>query len=140
MLKSKVDIEKEIERAKAESGNPLLDGLPLDQLLKMRAEIDSRLPATSLKDIDLEHELVVQFITVKNLQSSIIDDSSVQANQKAQVANSCASTLQQLVKMQTEFFTAERFKEIENHLIASLRELPAAVVETFMDSYERMGK
>lgn len=140
MLKSKVDIEKEIERAKAEAGNPALDGLPLEQLLKMRAEIDSRLPATSLKDIDLEHELVVQFITVKNLQSSIIDDTGVQANQKAQVANSCASTLQQLVKMQTEFFTAERFKEIENHLIASLRELPAATVESFLDAYERMGK
>jgi hypothetical protein len=140
MLKSKIDIEKEIERAKGAVAPLDVETMSLDQLLKLRAEIDGRLPASSLKDIDLEHELVVQFITVKNLQSSVIDDKDVQANQKAQVANSCASTLQQLVKMQTEFYTAERFKEIENHLIASLRDLPPEASEQFLDAYERMGK
>lgn len=137
MFKSKVDIEKELSQTGRSS---TVEGMSIDQLLKLRSDIDNQLPASSLKDIDLEHELVIQFLTVKNLQSGVLDDEGVQANQKAQVANSCASTLQQLVKMQTEFFTAERFKEIENHLIASLRELPAEVVETFMESYERMGK
>jgi len=115
-----------------------LAGFSIEGLLALRAQIDERLPATQLKDLDLETELVIQFQVVKTLQTRVMDDKTTPSNQRAQVANSCASTLQQLTKMQAEFYTSERFKAIESALIKLLRKWPEGEVETFFDEYETL--
>jgi hypothetical protein len=119
---------------------PKLQQAPLtvEQLLAMREEIDKKLPARSLKDMNLEEELVIQFIKVKTLQESVLTDPDVPANQRAQVSSAVANTLQHLVKMQTEFHTAERFKTIENLLIKHMKTWPRDLAEKFIQEYEAL--
>ena len=107
----------------------------VEELLTLRNEIDQMLPAAELKDIDLNRELVLQYMQVKSLQSSVMDDDGTPANQKAQVANSCASTLSQLTKMQAELFDAERLKTVEQILIRTLQKFPE-MSEAFLVEYE----
>lgn len=116
-----------------------LDDLDVVGLLNLRSEIDKRLPATSLKGMDLEQELVLQYLKVQGLQSDVLTDEDVPPNQKAQVAAQVASTLQQLVKMQSEFHTAERFKAVEGLMIKHFKRLPLETVEAFMAEYEAIG-
>lgn len=116
-----------------------IDSLGVEQLLQLRAQIDDLLPARALGDLDLEHELVVQFLSIKTLQSTVLQDNNTAANQKAQVANSVASTLQQLVKMQSEHFNAERFKKIEALLVKSLKLMPVEIAEKFLTEYEALA-
>lgn len=108
-------------------------------LLSLRAEIDAMLPPAKLKDLDLEAELVRQYRVVKSLQNDIITDMDTPPNQKAQVANSCAATLVQLTKMQSEFYTSERFKAIEGIMIKCLKTLPEEAVLAFFADYEGMS-
>lgn len=110
----------------------------LQQLLDLRAEIDTRLPATALKNLNLEEELVIQFQVVKQLQTTTLA-SNEESNKKAQVANTCAGVLQQLIRMQTEFHTAERLKNIESRLIKSLEVVPDKYLKEFFDWYESEG-
>lgn len=117
-----------------------LQNLSVDELLSLRSEIDELLPARALGDIDLEHELVVQFLAVKSLQANVLQDDHTAANQKAQVANAVASTLQQLVKMQSEHYNAERFKRIEALLVKSMKLMPVEAAEAFLNEYEELAR
>lgn len=119
-----------------ERTNVELDLLDVDELLRLRGEIDKRLPAVKLNDMNLEEELVRQYLKVITLQDDVMADDDVLANQKAQVAGQVASTLQQLVKMQSEFHTAERLKAIESRLIRALDKVPAEHLEEFFKWYE----
>lgn len=105
-------------------------------LLDLRAQIDACLPVKSLKDLDLERELVLQYQTVKALQNIILNDGEVPVNQRAQVANSCASTLDALVKMQEKYATGERLKQIEARLIETLNRMPENTTKDFFSWYE----
>ena len=116
-----------------------LDTMSVDELRELRDEIDRRLPEDKLSQMDLTQELMTQYRRVQRLQESVIDDQSVAANQRSQVAGQVASTLQQMVKMQTEFHNAERFRAIENLLIKSLKLMPLDVAEEFIAEYERLG-
>ena len=111
--------------------------MPVELLLQYRAEIDAALPATKLSDLNLEEELVIQYLETKALQASVIGDDETPANQKAQVANACSSILQQIVKCQAELHNAERFKTIEMILIKHMKRLPRDVVAAFLEDYER---
>lgn len=113
-----------------------LDGMDVDELLALRDEIDARLPATKLSEVNLAEELVLQFQKVRSLQSKVLD-SNTSAQQKAAVANACASALAQLVKMQTELYNAERMKMVEQVLIQVMRDQPEAIQLAFFDKYER---
>ena len=93
-----------------------------------------------LSDINLESELLGQYEKVCKLQKDVIDDEDTPVNQRAQVANAVASTLQQLLKMQTEFYTSERFKALEALMIKALKKMPAEAAEAFVAEYEEMGK
>ena len=115
-----------------------LDGMEVDELLDLRDQIDERLPATKLSDINLAEELVLQFQKVKSLQTKVLSSTKVSAQQQAAVANSCASALAQLVKMQTELFNAERMKTIEQVLIQVMRDQPEDLQMAFFEKYERM--
>lgn len=114
-----------------------LDGMDVGELLELREQIDQRLPAVRLADVNLAEELVLQFQTVKALQTKVLNDSKISAQQKAAVANSCAGALQHLVKMQTELHNAERMKAIEQILIQVMRGMPEDLQLAFFEKYER---
>jgi hypothetical protein len=120
-------------------------GVPLQhmsvvELLELKHQIDGYLPALSLKDVNLEAELLQQFALVKDLQTGVLTDDMIPANQKAQVAGQVASTLQQLVKMQTDYYNAERFKSVENIMISALKKLPLDAANEFLKEYENLGQ
>ena len=115
-----------------------LDGMDVDELIELRDEIDARLPATKLADLNLAEELVLQFQKVKHLQTKVLQEVKTSAQQKAAVANSCASALSQLVKMQTELHNAERLKMIEQALIQVMRDQPESIQQAFFEKYERV--
>ena len=114
-----------------------LDAYTLQELLDLRARIERRLPARSLKDLDLEGELTLQFLALQELQNKVIDDKDTPANQKAQVANSLSAALVNLVKLQGDVHSSERMKRIESILIDTLKDLPVEAVEAFLANYEQ---
>lgn len=121
----------------------MLRTYPLEQfeaveLYSLRSHIDTLLPIASMKTLNLSEELVRQYQYVSALQVRIVVSNDDPAK-KATVMNSVSSTLQHLVKMQAEFYTAERLKNIESLLIDALEELPKEVLTEFFDKYEKMG-
>lgn len=114
-----------------------LDAYTLQELLDLRARIERRLPARSLKDLDLERELVLQVMALQQLQNSVIDDEDTPANQKAQTASALSAALMNLVKVQSEVRNSERMKKIEAVLIDTLNALPEDTARQFLESYRR---
>lgn len=114
-----------------------LENMPEEDLIRLRDAIDRLLPDEALGQVNLEHELLAQFRKVKMLQDDVIDDSSVAANQRAQVANSVVGTLGQLIKMQEDLKRAETLKLIEATLIECIKTLPEEVKTEFFDEYDR---
>ena len=114
-----------------------LDAYTLQELLDLRARIERRLPARSLKDINLERELVLQVMALQQLQNSVIDDDDTPANQKAQTASALSAALMNLVKVQSEVQSTERRKLQEAVLISSLNALPEDTARQFLESYRR---
>ena len=114
-----------------------LDAYTLQELLDLRARIERRLPARSLKDINLERELVLQVMALQQLQNSVIDDDDTPANQKAQTASALSAALMNLVKVQSEVQSTERRKLQEAVLISALNALPEETARQFLESYRR---
>ena len=114
------------------------EALPLETLLRYLDEIRQVLPATTLLDMNMEEELILQFQAVRTLQNTILDDESVPANQKAQVANSVASVLGSIADLQNKVYSSERFKRIETLLIRHLNKLPEDVAAAFLEDYEQL--
>lgn len=113
-----------------------LDDMTTEDLIRLHASIEAKLPPAELGSMNLERELVMQYRRILALQEDVLMDDDVPANQRAQVSNAVAATLQQLVKMQSEFHTAERFKAIESRLIKALEKVPADYLEDFFAWYE----
>ena len=113
-----------------------IDEIPLADRIDLYEALKSALPPHKLQDLDLAQELVLQFMRVKELQTSTLNDGSVKANQKAQVANSVAAILGQLTKLQVELHSAERIKLLETHLIKILKDFPD-LSAGFLSEYER---
>jgi len=113
-----------------------LSGMPVDELLELRALIDEKLPVKDLADVDLNRELVLQMLATQRLQSDVLKDEDTPANQRAQVANAVSAIIAQLVKLQTEVYTSERLKRIEGYLIESLHQLPLPAQAKFLELYE----
>jgi hypothetical protein len=112
--------------------------IPVDLLIQYYDEIRQHLPPTALKDVDMESELLLQFHAVRALQTSVLNDTDIALNQRAQVANTVASTLKSLADMQERIYTAERYKTIENLMIRSLNRLPEDVAERFLTEYKQI--
>jgi hypothetical protein len=115
-----------------------LEKMDVGQLLDLRQRIEALLPARKLADIDLEQEIVLQYLAAQALMQKTSIAVDIPANQKAQVQNSCASILDQLLKMQTRIYSAERMKAIEQVLIKVLKTLPEEAQRQFFHDYERM--
>ena len=60
-------------------------GLPLADLLALRAKIDAALPMSQLSEMNMEHEVVIQFMTVKALQEQVLADENEEVSRKSQV-------------------------------------------------------
>lgn len=117
-----------------------LEHMDVGELLALRAGIDGRLPAISLKGLNLEEELVRQFLQVKALQTQVMNNDEIPANQLAQVAGQVSSILQVLVKMQIDVGRDEQMKRIEDALLEAVRTLPDKERVAFFDRYEKIAE
>lgn len=113
-----------------------------EQLISCREEIHVALEAKgvpmSLKDVNLERELLLQFYALKNLQKDVLDDVETPRNQQAQVANATGAVLSKVADLQVSVYDSERFKAIENALIRALRLLPEEAAAQFLDEYAKL--
>lgn len=114
-----------------------LVGLTVSELLERRGAIDALLPPRRLSEVDIEEELLLQFARTKELLGAVTASTDTPANQKAQVANACSAILEQLIKLQTRLYSAERVKILEAALIKTLREFDESVHARFLEIYER---
>lgn len=113
-----------------------LRGMGTAELIELRDRIDQMLPFTSLKEVDLEEQLLLQFMSMRELQTKVLGDEALPLNQRASVANSVVAILAKLTELQGEVYTHERLKTIENTLLRRIRGLPVEVVEAFLADYE----
>jgi hypothetical protein len=81
-------------------------------------------------------ELVLQVVALQALQNAVINDFDIPANQRAQCASALSSALANLVKVQGDIYTSERFKKVEGLLIETLDVLPKEAQRKFLDAYE----
>ena len=123
-------------RSDDDVANDIVEAMTPEESEALWQALKSRRKDKSLAELNLEHELLEQYEAVKTLQEEVLVDSDIPPNQRAQVANAVAATLQQLVKMQSDFYNAERFKAIEALMIKAMKKLPKEVVEEFIDEYE----
>ena len=90
----------------------LTPNMTVAELLKQRDLIDKALPPQTLSGMNLEAEMLLQYHTLRELQTDVLGETDVPANQKAQVANSVTSSLNKLTELQAWIYTIERFKMI----------------------------
>lgn len=124
--------------AKKPDPNKDLASMSVSDLIELRREVEAFIPAKALADLNLEKEIVIQYQSAQALLNSVSTDEGVPANQKATVQNSCANTLDQLLKMQVRIHTSERLKRIEQSLIKVVKTLPKEQQEQFFADYERI--
>jgi hypothetical protein len=82
--------------------------------------------------------MILQYRDLRRLQQSVIDDESVAASQRAQVANSVGSCQARLAELQMQIYSSERVKRMESALGKALDRLPQDVAEAFLDHYARL--
>lgn len=116
---------------------PDFSDLDETQLYALRDAIEAALPERLLSGLNLETELVEQYRTVKKLQTDVLVDDEVPANQRAQVATAVANTLQKLIDLQVDMNRDETLKVMEATLIDVIKTLPEKTKNEFFAEYER---
>lgn len=118
-----------------------LDKLDPDELISLYDELRERMRrlgvALTLADMNIEEELLLQFQTVRRLQSEVIDDEAVAVNQRAQVANAVSASLTKIADLQNSVWGSERAKRVELMLIRQLTKLPEETAAGFLDDFEK---
>lgn len=94
------------------------------------------LRANKLSNLDLEQEILEQYYAAKEFLQSL-DVYEVQPNQIAQTYAVVTNILKELTKTQTDLYSAERVKAMENALIATVKTMPQSQQEKFFTLYER---
>lgn len=117
-----------------------LASMPQVEILRLRDECNALLPPTSIKDLDMAKELAEQFHRVKILQQEAAEDDDTPTNQRAQVANTVASTLKALVNLQAEAYNVEQFRKMEAALVRALRTLPKPQQDEFFKAYGKAAE
>lgn len=117
-----------------------LKEMPVKELRKVMAMIESLLPSQKVKNLDLEDELMQQYDKTKDLMDECIGDPDIAPNQKAQVANSVVSTLGHLVKLQEDLRLQQTLKLMESTLIDMIKTLPKEIKDEFFLEYEERAK
>ena len=87
--------------------------------------------------INLEDELLAQYNRAQQLLHDASYNQGIPLNQKAQALNSATAILAALTKSQSELYSSERFKKIENILIDTLKEF-TELSEAFMARYREV--
>ena len=121
--------------------NAVAAGFDLDkytpaEMIVIYDEVKKRLPPTSLGAMNVEEELLLQFHTLRALQTSVLGNVEIPPNQMAQVANTTSSSLNTIALLQNKVYDSERSKAIETYLIRQLVLLPKEQAEAFLDAYE----
>lgn len=91
----------------------------------------------TVENLDIAGELGGLYKSAKDLLDSVLTDSDVPTNQRAQVLNSVSALIQQIAKTRTEVYTAERLRKLEQALIRTLYDISPELKEQFMADYER---
>lgn len=102
-------------------------------------ELMALIPESQFEGIDVGRELLLQYQVVKLLQTKLLNDDDVPANQRAQVANAVSSTLQAITAAQGKTYSSERFKRIEAALVKVLNTFPAELTASFFEQYEKIN-
>lgn len=108
------------------------------ELVRFRDEITRALPPIELSKINLEEETLLQFHSMRELQSTVMEDDDVPVNQRAQVANTVGAILKTLGDQQVALYSSERFKQVENALVRELDKLPEELAASFLDGYAKI--
>lgn len=114
-----------------------LTGFDVTQLEDLQRKLAEALPGSTLLDVNLEHELLSLMRNGQRLLTDVLHDMDVPANQKSQVINSLASTLDQLSKLQNSIYDSERVKRLEYVFTKTLKSLPAEAAEVALAAYRR---
>jgi len=112
-------------------------GYDVEALEAIQRKLAEILPSKTLLDVNLEHELLNLLRTGQQLMTAVLSDTDVPANQKAQVVNSLASTIDQLVRLQNSVYDSERVKRLEYVFTRTLKSLPTEVAEITLQTYKR---
>lgn len=112
-----------------------LETMTLTEKLALRDQIDTLLPRTSLKDFNLEKELILQFLQAKELQNNAKSLDGVPMNQRAQLANSLKGLLSDITRLQHAIYNAEQYRLMEAALAKALKSLPKEAQEVFFKLY-----
>jgi len=115
------------------------EALPVETLLRYKLEIESCLPSTKLRDVDVEAELVSQLRIAQRLQAKVLDydEDSIPLNQIVQAVNSVyyERFLARFPDVATD--EGENRKKMEAALIKAVHGLPTEAVEAFFSRYDR---
>jgi hypothetical protein len=117
-----------------------LDAMSESEMRRLATRLASRLPEKSIRSLNLEEELMTQYQRVLDLQSEVIHDSDIPANQRAQVAGQVASVLQQLIKLQEDLDLQTTLRNMEAALIESLQLLPEDAQKQYFEGYEELAR
>ena len=121
---------------KGESPVEKLMSMSEDELRDLRDAINVLIPEDTVASIDLQEELVNQYRKSRKLYDDVLTDPDVQANQKAQLANSLVAILAQMKKMQDDLMRDRTMQAIEAVLIDSIKTLPQEVRDAFYEECE----
>ena len=94
----------------------------------------------SLKSLNLDAELYNAYAKAKNYLADVQSDESVPANQIAQIYNTITTILKEIVKLQTELYSAERVKKLEAAMIQAIKLAPPESQQVFLEQYQTLLK
>jgi hypothetical protein len=95
--------------------------------------------ATSLTQLNLDYELLKRYQEAKEFLADVILDTDLPPNQVAQVMNTVATILKEIVKAQTDVHNAEKVKLMEQAMITALKTVPEEAQDLFFAEFERLS-
>jgi ParB-like chromosome segregation protein Spo0J len=114
-----------------------LDAMGQDELLVLRARIDSKITGLRLSDVNLPKEALMQLQAAKALQAAASKkDTDIPMNQRAQVQNSISGIIKDLAKLQMQLYDSEYVKRLKSALVKVLKEMSPELQERFYELLE----
>jgi hypothetical protein len=114
------------------------DDIPKRRYKQQLLEADFMPEHGSLRSLDLDAQLYTTYAKAKNYLAEIQNLEDTPANQVAQVFNTISGILKEIVKMQTDLYSAERVKKLEAAMIQAIKLAPREAQEEFFREYEKI--
>ncbi len=115
-----------------------IDSMTNSELLELHSRIEKKLGGTTLEEVNLVRETLLQMHRAKALQElAQKSGADIPMNQRAQVQNSLSNMLAQLGRTQINLFTSERIKKIEGATIRVVKKMDEASQAMFFDLLEQ---